>query len=72
MKSDPASVGILLNDTMVDLDRPVTVRWKDKTVFQGIVRRKAAVLARTLAEREDPRLVFSGEVWVDLTGKDPK
>ena len=53
---------VRLNDVMVDLDRPVTVKWEGKEVFSGTVARTISTLASTLESRGDPRLVFSAEV----------
>ena len=64
--SDYAHVTLLLNDDMLDLDRPLTVEYKGKILFRGKVRRSADVITRTLAERQDPRLVFSAELPLTL------
>jgi hypothetical protein len=59
-------VTIRLSDVMLDLDRPITVTSGDKTLFNGSVHRTIRVLAKTLAERGDPKGLFCGEVTVDL------
>ena len=58
---------IRLDDTMVDLDRPVRVVFGDRVLFQGDLERHRLVLERTLAERLDPRGMYPTEVSVDLT-----
>lgn len=58
-------VTVRLNDAMLDLDQPVTIRFNGKQVFAGKVERTIATLARTLAERGDPTSLFSAEVTVD-------
>ncbi len=58
---------IRLNDEMLDLDQAVTVVANGETVYEGRATRTIDVLARTLAERGDPRLVFAAEVPIDLT-----
>ncbi len=60
------TVTVLLNDAMVELDQPVTIRTADKELFTGRVPRTIATLARTLAERGDTNLTFSAEVTVNL------
>ncbi|MEN1681354.1 MAG: transglutaminase domain-containing protein [Planctomycetota bacterium] len=60
-------VTLLLNDEMLDLDRPVRVTSAGQVVFQGTVDRTLATIGRTLAERGDPRGVFSATVSVSLT-----
>ncbi|MCP4571527.1 MAG: polyhydroxyalkanoate depolymerase [bacterium] len=66
---------ILLDDAMCDLDREVTVRWRDEVLFRGLVPRTEGALAKTLAERGDPRAMFCAEVAVtvpiDLAGIRP-
>jgi hypothetical protein len=57
---------VRLNDAMLDLDRPITVTSGGKTLFSGKVKRTASVLAKTLAERGDPKGIFHAEVTVDL------
>ena len=51
---------------MLDLDRPVEVRHAGKVLFAGEVSRTIGVMARTLAGRGDPGLVFDAEVEVVL------
>jgi poly(3-hydroxybutyrate) depolymerase len=57
---------IRFDDRMLDLDKPVTVTHAGKTLFAGTPPRTVAMMARTLAGRGDPRLVFDAEVSVDL------
>jgi len=57
---------ILLNDSLVNLDRPVVVTFKDKPLFQGIASRSITTLRCTISERGDPDLVFSAELLIDL------
>jgi len=55
---------VRLSDRLADLDQPIRVVSGSKTLFEGRVQRTIAVLAKTLAERGDPGLIFSGEVTV--------
>ncbi len=64
--SDAHAVIVLLNDAMLDLDKPVTVRTGEKNVFEAIVPRTIGTLARTLSERGDTNLTFSTEIRVKL------
>ena len=57
---------IRLDDRMLDLDKPVKVIHKGKVLFEGVVPRTAATLAKTLIGRGDPKLVFDAEIAVDL------
>jgi hypothetical protein len=57
---------ILLNDTMVDLDKPVKIETDGKTLFEGIVPRTAGELDKTLSQRGDPDSVFSAAQTVQI------
>jgi hypothetical protein len=61
-KSDVASVKIQLDDRMMDLDKPITVRWGDNKIFEGKTSRTIRVMAQTLNERGDPQGVFDSEI----------
>lgn len=55
---------IRLDDRMIDCDRPVTIRFGDRVLHDGPVARSIKTLARTLADRGDPELVFPCEIAV--------
>ncbi|QDU21856.1 protein kinase domain-containing protein [Urbifossiella limnaea] len=57
---------IRLDDRLLDLDQPVRVTHGGKDVFVGTAPRTIGVMARTLAGRGDPGLMFDAEVEVDL------
>ena len=59
-------IDIMLNDEMVDFDKPVTVSHKEKVVFERKPRRSISEIHRTLKERGDPGLVFSSRLRVKL------
>ncbi len=61
-----SAVTFLLNDEMLDLDRPVKVLAGGKPVFEGKATRRIAAIAKTLEERGDPGLVFSAGLTVKL------
>ncbi|MCF7973980.1 MAG: alpha/beta hydrolase [Phycisphaerae bacterium] len=58
---------LLLNDNMMDLDRPVTVHHQGKTLFDGVVPRHIVSIDHSIRNRHDPELIFSAEVTVKLT-----
>ncbi|MGQ0553197.1 MAG: alpha/beta hydrolase [Planctomycetota bacterium] len=60
------SLRIRLDDELLDLDREVVVVQQQRELFRGRVPRSLEVLARTLAERNDPRGIYSAEVVVTL------
>jgi len=60
---------LLLNDQMMNLDKPITVHNHEKTIFQGTPTRTIATLHRTITERKDPQLIFSAELTLILPQK---
>ena len=65
-KDQANQIDIMLNDEMVDFDKPVTVSHKGKVVFERKPRRSISEIHRTLKERGDPGLVFSSRLRVKL------
>lgn len=63
---DCRTVTVLLNDAMLDLDQPIVIRSGTHTLFSGHVTRTIRMLAETLAERGDRKLIFSAKVNVVL------
>jgi hypothetical protein len=61
-----ARLRILLDDTMLDLDAPVTVRMGGNTLFQGVAPRSKDTMRRTLRERGDPTAMFVAEIEVQI------
>jgi hypothetical protein len=64
--SDVADLKVRLSDDMLDLDRPVVVTAKGVERWNAKAVRTIALLAKTLEERGDPRLVWSAEVAVSF------
>lgn len=58
---------IHVHDRLLNLDEPVSVTAEGQEVFKGRVKRTIGMLAKTLTDRGDPALVFSGEIAVTLT-----
>lgn len=65
--TDVPRLMLRVDDRLVDLDQPVRVLLRDRKVFEEIVPRTIATLVRSLAGRGDDRLMFAGEISVDLT-----
>jgi hypothetical protein len=59
---------VRLNDSMVNLDRPIELSYEGRPIFTGKVKRNAGIIYKTLLERKDPGLVFSVELMT-LNGK---
>jgi hypothetical protein len=55
---------VRFSDAMLDMDRPLTIVQAGTALYQGHVQRTIAVMAKTLQGREDPRMVYLGEVTV--------
>jgi hypothetical protein len=56
---------VRLDDRMMNLDQPVTVKQNGKTHISGTVARTIGTVVKTLAGYGDPTMVFSAEVEVD-------
>ena len=57
---------IRLDDRLIDCDRPVTIRFGDRVLYDAPVTRSISTLARTLADRGDPELLFPCEIAVAI------
>lgn len=60
--TDVQNLTIRLDDALVNLDKPVTVRANGMKVFHGIVKRELRSLVRTLEERGDPQHAYCAEL----------
>lgn len=58
---------LVLDDALVDLNQPVTVKLNGTTAHQGLLPRSAATLVRTLTGRGDPAMMFSAELTLPAT-----
>jgi len=70
-KNEYDTLVIRLNDSMMNLDKPIEVRYGGKRVFRGKVKRTLGTLQQTVAQRNDPGLVFSAEIEVRTAGNRP-
>lgn len=61
-----AAVSVLLNDRLLDLDRPVLVTCNGEEVFSGKVQRDANTLLQTLVRRGDWNYAFPVRIRVTL------
>lgn len=64
--SSAKQLTLLLSDEFVDLDRLVTVKVADQKQLQFRARRTIGSLVRSLLKRDDPQMMFSAEVEVDI------
>ena len=65
-KSDYSRLTIYLNDTLVDLDKPVKVVCGGKVLFEGRLSRSPQTMLSTLNARGDLSYIFPAEVTVKL------
>lgn len=65
-KSDYSRLTIYLNDTLVDLDKPVKVVCGGKVLFEGRLFRSPQTMLSTLNARGDLSYIFPAEVTVTL------
>ncbi|MDP6930349.1 MAG: transglutaminase domain-containing protein [Planctomycetota bacterium] len=63
-------LSIRLDDTMLDLDQPVTVNMGDNTLFEGVAPRTMAIIEKTLRERGDPVGIWSAEITFKVVVED--
>ena len=63
-ESNADSLSIRLDDSMCDLDQPITIKRGNEIVCKKIIPRTIATIAKTLQERGDPTATFSAEVSV--------
>ena len=61
---DYSKLTLSLCDKMIDLDKPVKVTFKDKTLFNGMVERQLSTLRSTLYERNDPSYIFPAQIQI--------
>lgn len=65
-ESDYDGVTIWLNDSMLDLDSPVTIYYQGDEIFNGIAKRTEENITQSIEGRYDPSYAFSAKVEVDL------
>lgn len=61
---DYTTLTLFLNDQMMNLNRPVTVRYQGRTLFRGKVKRHASTLHYTLFQRNDPSYIFPAQITI--------
>lgn len=66
-RSSLKQLTLLLNDEFVDLDKPVTVNVEGQKQIQQTPNRTIASLVRSLRERDDPAMMFSAEIDLEIS-----
>lgn len=57
---------LVLDDRVVDLDKPIQVQFKGKTVYEGTAKRTMANIVANLKSRPDPETLAPAVVNIDL------
>ena len=60
LSSYSQTIHLYLNDEMLDLDKPVTIKAEGKVVFEGRIERTIQTIYGSVKAKGDPHLVFSG------------
>lgn len=63
---DYKKLTILLNDEMLDLDKPVKIIYKDRIIYNKKISRNIGSIARSIDERADKRAIFCSEINLTL------
>ena len=63
---DYSRLTIWLNDSLLDLDRKVEVRFNGKRLFRGRLKRTEANMRESLSQRGDTRYVFPAKLTVNV------
>jgi len=56
----------MLNDSLIDMDKSVIVKYDDKEIFNATVPRIASTILKSITEYGDPESVYYGEIPVSL------
>lgn len=67
-KCDYSSLTFGLNDKIVDLDKPVTIKYGKKTLVKKRLQRSRDIMEQTLHERDDARYAFDAKITVKNSG----
>ena len=57
---------VMLNDKMLDLNKPVIIEINKSVKFKGKVNRSLATIVKTTAQRRDPNHIFTAEVKINI------
>ena len=57
---------IMLNDSLVNMDKSVSVKYLGEEVYNGIISRSIRTIKESIREYGDPELIFSGEIPISL------
>ncbi len=52
------TIKLLINDNMLDLDNPITIKYKDTVIYKGLLHRTILNIYGSLSVKGDPNLAF--------------
>ena len=56
----------MLNDSLVDMDKSVVVKFEGKEIFNATVPRTSMTILKSIREYGDPKSVYYGEIPISL------
>ena len=56
----------MLNDSLLDMDKRVIVKYDDKEIFNATVPRTSSTILKSIREYGDPNSVYYGEIPISL------
>lgn len=68
-QSDYPQVTLWFNDSILDLDKPITIRYKGKPIFEGELTRSEEAIEESLRNRYDEAFAFPAKVSVTIPDK---
>lgn len=60
------TIQVLLNDKMLDLDKPVSFSFKGKLIYKGKIKRSIANIVNSLKAKGDVNYIFPSKVYIDV------
>jgi len=60
------TIQVLLNDKMLDLDKPVSFSFKGKLIYKGKIKRTIANILNSLKAKGDANYIFPSKVYIDI------
>ncbi|RFS26702.1 alpha/beta hydrolase [Chitinophaga silvatica] len=67
LKNDYDTLYINLNDTLLDLDKKVVVKYQNKVIFNDYVRRDKTLIDQSITNRKDAGYIFAARLCVSGT-----
>lgn len=64
LRNDYNTLSIHLNDKIMNLSKPVTIKVNGKRIFKGKVTRKIENIKKSIAKRIDPEYIFCSEIKI--------